>query len=39
MLTYFRPAYPWGVAGAAARGVASMHIDTLQQKIDALGGF
>ena len=30
------PAYPWGVAGAAARVGASKHLDPLQQRIDAL---
>ena len=32
------PAYPWGVAGAAARVGASKHVDPLQQRIDALLG-
>ena len=32
------PAYPWGVAGAAARVGASKHLDPLQQRIDALLG-
>ena len=32
------PAYPWGVAGAAARVRASKHLDPLQQRIDALLG-
>ena len=32
------PAYPWGVAGAAAQVGASKHLDPLQQKIDALLG-
>ena len=30
------PAYPWGVAGAAAQVGASKHLDPLQQRIDAL---
>ena len=30
------PAYPWGVAGAAARVGSSKHLDPLQQRIDAL---
>ena len=32
------PAYPWGVAGAAAQVGASKHLDPLQQRIDALLG-
>ena len=32
------PAYPWGVAGAAARVGASKHLDPLRQRIDALLG-
>ena len=28
------PAYPWGVAGAAAQVGASKHLDPLQQRID-----
>ena len=31
-------AYPYGVAGAAARVGASKHLDPLQQRIDALLG-
>ena len=38
LLTFSRPAYPWGVAGAAARVGASKHLDPLQQRIDALLG-
>ena len=32
------PAYPWGVAGAAAQVGASKHLDPLQQRIDVLLG-
>ena len=32
------PAYPWGVAGAAAQVGASKHLDPLQHRIDALLG-
>ena len=32
------PAYPWGVAGAAAQVGASKHLDPLQQRIGALLG-
>ena len=32
------PAYPWGVAGAAAQVGASKHLDPLQQRTDALLG-
>ena len=32
------PAYPWGVAGAAAQVGTSKHLDPLQQRIDALLG-
>ena len=32
------PAYPWGVAGAAARVGASKHLDPLRKRIDALLG-
>ena len=32
------PAYPRGVAGAAAQVGSSMHLDPLQQRIDALLG-
>ena len=32
------PAYPWGIAGAAARVGASKHLDPLQQRTDALLG-
>ena len=32
------PAYPWGVAGAAAQVGASKHLNPLQQRIDALLG-
>ena len=32
------PAYPWGVAGAAAQVGASKHLDPLQQRIDAVLG-
>ena len=38
LLTFSRPAYRWGVAGAAARVGASKHLDPLQQRIDALLG-
>ena len=39
LLTYFfEPAYPWGVAEAAAPVGASKHLDLLQQRIDALLG-
>ena len=31
-------AYPWGVAGAAARVGSSKHLDPLQQRINALLG-
>ena len=30
------PAYPWGVARAAARVRSSKHLDPLQQRTDAL---
>ena len=39
ILSFFRPAYPWGVAGAAVRVEASRHLDSLQQIIDALLGW
>ena len=32
------PAYPWGVAGAAAQVGASKNLDSLQQRVDALLG-
>ena len=33
---FFTPAYPWGVAGAAAQVGASKHLDPPQQTIDAV---
>ena len=36
--SFSRPAYPWGVAGAAAQVGASKHLDPLRQRIDALLG-
>ena len=37
LLAYFsRPAYSWGVAGAAARVGASQHLNPLLQRIDVL---
>ena len=35
---FFGPAYFWGVAGAAAQIGVSKHLDSLQQRIDALLG-
>ena len=32
--SFSRPAYPWGVAGAAAPVGASKHLDPLQQRIN-----
>ena len=37
LFTYLSgPAYPWEVAGAAARVEAFKHLDPLRQRIDAL---
>ena len=36
--SFFRPAYPWGAAGAAARVGAYKHLNPLQQRIDAVLG-
>ena len=36
LLISSRPAYPWGVAGAAVQVEASKHRDPLRQRVDAL---
>ena len=39
IIIFLRPAYPWGVAGAAARVGPSKHLNPVLQGVDALVEF